>query len=126
LIAGGIYTHAGDYSAENIAKWNDTSWTPLATAMSSGGTVQAVEAVTVFSNYLVVVGIFGSIDGAGAGNIAAYRNAYPNNSISTGPIIGEFSCPKTMNISYTATGNYKASNLFTAQLSDGDGRFYAP
>jgi len=41
LIVGGDFSQAGGISANNIAKWNGTSWSPMGTGISS--TVYAIE-----------------------------------------------------------------------------------
>jgi hypothetical protein len=51
LIAGGLFTAAGGVSANNIAKWNGTSWSALGSGM--GGTSNPiVRALTVYNNGL--------------------------------------------------------------------------
>jgi hypothetical protein len=46
LIAGGSFSTAGDVPANNLAKWNGTSWSALGSGM--GGSIPWVAALTVF------------------------------------------------------------------------------
>jgi peptidoglycan hydrolase-like amidase len=48
LIAGGDFTNAGGASANSIAKWNGTSWSPL-----GSGANAAVQALAVYNGELI-------------------------------------------------------------------------
>jgi hypothetical protein len=88
LAAGGIYTTAGGQPAANIAMWNGSSWIPLATSMSSSGTVQAIFTLNQFNFELIAGGLFGGIDAAGAGNIARYSDPSVYPACSGTPLSG--------------------------------------
>ena len=75
LVAGGIYTTAGGSPAANIARWNGSAWTPMATSMTSGGTVQAVYTLSPYAGGVAAGGIFDGIDGVGSGNICQWQEA---------------------------------------------------
>ena len=53
LYAGGCFTTAGGSAANNIAKWNGSSWSPLGSGMNG-----AVYALAVSGSDLVCGGLF--------------------------------------------------------------------
>ncbi|MBP9884234.1 MAG: T9SS type A sorting domain-containing protein [Chitinophagales bacterium] len=127
LIAGGIYTTADNQPAANIAKWDGTVWTPLATYMGSGGTVQAVFGLTNYAGSIVAGGIFYSVDGTGANNVAAVTYTPSGNFIQTSAISPNMLCSgQSVTVGYTVVGNFNPGNVFTAELSDVNGSFAAP
>jgi hypothetical protein len=70
LIAGGEFSTAGGVSASKIAKWNDSTWSPLGSGMTSYGCVYAL---TVFNNDLIAGGYFTNAGGISAHNIAKWN-----------------------------------------------------
>src|SRR5262249_54930369 len=58
LIAGGSFTTAGGVSANYIARWNGTSWSPLGTGMDN-----EVYALTVYNGKLIAGGYFTHANG---------------------------------------------------------------
>lgn len=62
-----------------------------------------------------------------SGTIAAYIVVENLQNITLSPLTNPVTCPgNTMNIAYTATGVFNSSNVFTAELSDGNGNFDHP
>jgi hypothetical protein len=78
LYAGGIFGIAGGVAANNIAKWNGTSWSGLGSGMS-GGSPSAVFALTVFTlgsaTALYAGGEFSLAGGISAHNIARWNGS---------------------------------------------------
>jgi hypothetical protein len=79
LYAGGSFTIAGGLPANNIAKWNGTSWSALGSGVSAGNSSPQVGALHVFDDgsgpKLYAGGSFTLAGGAGAGRIAAWDGA---------------------------------------------------
>lgn len=72
LYAGGTFTASGSTPLKNIAKWNGTSWSSVGTGVKGGVPVTYVFAMAVFNNELYVGGIFDSVGGIAASNIAKW------------------------------------------------------
>jgi uncharacterized glyoxalase superfamily protein PhnB len=70
LVAGGLFTTAGDVSASNIAAWNGSAWEPL-----GSGTNGVVRAVAVFDGQLIAGGEFTTAGGSPALNVAAWNGS---------------------------------------------------
>ena len=71
LYVGGYYTIAGGMTANGIAKWNGSSWSTLGSGFWNGGSnAFGADELIIFNNSLVATGIFSSVNGIGAGNIA--------------------------------------------------------
>ena len=68
LYAGGSFTTAGGVTANNVARWNGTSWTPLGV-----GTNSAVYCLDVFTNSLILGGSFTTAGGNTANRIARWN-----------------------------------------------------
>ena len=66
LYVAGQFSVAGDVFADNIARWDGTSWSPLA----SGGMNGYVHALTVYNGELIAGGGFSTAGGAAASRIA--------------------------------------------------------
>jgi hypothetical protein len=75
LIAGGNFTQAGGISANYIAKWNGSSWSPLGTGMSHTLMIPAVYALTVYNGNLIAGGYFTHAGGNPASNIALWNGS---------------------------------------------------
>jgi hypothetical protein len=67
VVAGGYFTTAGGVAANNIARWNGTSWSPLGTGLIGG--VPDVGALTTLPNGDLAAG--GYFTAAG-GSVSAY------------------------------------------------------
>jgi Domain of unknown function (DUF4347)/Bacterial cadherin-like domain len=68
IDAGGEFTTAGGVSANNIAKWNGTTWAPLGTGLDS-----MVHAITIKGNDIYAGGNFTNAGGGGANKIAKWN-----------------------------------------------------
>ncbi|HEU4419518.1 MAG TPA: hypothetical protein VFT55_11310, partial [Planctomycetota bacterium] len=76
LVAGGRFTTAGGVSANNIARWNGTSWSALGSGMTvtwpyGGATVDAL--TTLPNGDLVAGGCFTTAGGVSADRIARWN-----------------------------------------------------
>lgn len=58
LIAGGHFTSAGGASANNVAAWDGTSWTPLGSGITVGTLTECVYTLAVYHGDLYAGGIF--------------------------------------------------------------------
>jgi len=67
LIAGGYFTTAGGVSANYIAAWDGSLWSPLGSGMNS-----SVYSLTVYDNKLIAGGLFTTAGGVSANYIAAW------------------------------------------------------
>jgi len=93
LIAGGRFTTAGDANANNIARWDGTTWQPLGSGMSGSSTYNSfsypfVSALTVYNGQLIAGGSFTKAGDASANNIARWdgTNWQPlDRGVSGGP-----------------------------------------
>jgi hypothetical protein len=70
LIAGGLFTAAGDMSVGNIASWDGYAWAPL-----GSGTNGRVRTLTVFNDQLIAGGDFTGAGGSPVQNIAAWNGS---------------------------------------------------
>jgi hypothetical protein len=68
LIACGGFTTAGGISANRIARWNGTTWSPLGSGMN-----EQVYTLSVFNNELIAGGVFTNAGGTGANYIAKWN-----------------------------------------------------
>jgi hypothetical protein len=76
LIAGGNFITAGGVSADRIARWNGTAWSPLGTGVSGviPGVSHGVYALSVLpSGDLVAAGTFVTAGGVSTNNIARWN-----------------------------------------------------
>lgn len=88
LIAGGHFTTAGGLTANYIAKWNGTSWSPVGDHPSNNGMDGDVYALTIFSGSLIAAGFFGTAGGVGANRIASgYPGSWNSYEVSGSPFI---------------------------------------
>lgn len=72
MVAGGLFTQAGDTTASKIARWDGTRWTPLGTGMGSAPTSAYVGALAVFQNQIIAGGNFIAAEGSPANGIARW------------------------------------------------------
>ncbi len=68
MYAGGSFDQAGGMSANRIARWNGSNWSPLGDGISS----VAVHAITVLGNEIYAGGEFTQAGGVSASNIALW------------------------------------------------------
>ena len=68
LYVGGTFNFAGGVSANRIARWNGTTWSPLGSGMNDW-----VYALTVYNGELIAGGSFTSAGGASANRIARWN-----------------------------------------------------
>jgi hypothetical protein len=80
LYAGGIFTTAGDISANKIAKWNGSSWSALGSGLGSGANA-LVNALAVFDDgdgpALYAGGNFSTAGGVPSSHIAKWQVTCP-------------------------------------------------
>jgi hypothetical protein len=73
LVAGGDFTTAGGVSANRIARWDGSSWSPLGSGVSAGTSGGYIAALAVLPNGdLVAGGWFSSAGGVSANRIARW------------------------------------------------------
>jgi hypothetical protein len=80
LYAGGTFTRAGGAIAQNVARWNGASWSPVGGGIESSVVVlHIVETLAVFDAgsgpALIAGGWFDRAGGAGAANLASWKGA---------------------------------------------------
>ncbi|MGB3921909.1 MAG: hypothetical protein WBL19_01330 [Minisyncoccia bacterium] len=74
LVAGGSFTSAGGVSANNIARWDGTTWSALGSGITGVPSLTSVGAIVVFPNGDIVAGgDFTTAGGVGANNIARWN-----------------------------------------------------
>ncbi len=85
LYAGGFFSMAGGFTANNIATWNGDSWSPLGTG-AAVGTSSEVRTLSVFDDgggpALYLGGFFESAGGVPSGGIAQWGCASAGNARS--------------------------------------------
>jgi len=74
LYAGGYFTTAGGSAANNIAKWNGSSWSALGSGMG-GGSYPSVSALAVSGSDLYAGGYFTTAGGSPANYIAKWNGS---------------------------------------------------
>jgi len=70
LIAGGFFSAAGGVSAQSIAAWNGTSWSPLGSGIRGH-----VLASTVYGDHLIAGGEFRAAGGVSVNYLAAWNGS---------------------------------------------------
>ncbi len=75
LIVAGTFDRAGTVAANNIARWNGTSWQPLGQGLQETGQDARVRAVAVFQNELFAAGDFDVAGGQPANGIARWNGS---------------------------------------------------
>jgi len=118
LFAGGVFDSAGSLSTPNIAKWNGSVWSSLATGTNGG--------VTSFVNYnndLIVGGLFTTAGGLNVNNVAKWGTGFSvsgfvrysdNNQPVTSGKVKAFKLDKqTMNILYLDSANIQSDGSYT-------------
>jgi hypothetical protein len=74
VYAGGFFTTAGGTAANQIAKWDGSSWSALGSGIGgTSGTYPAVEALAVFGSDVYAGGYLTIVGGSGANSIAKWN-----------------------------------------------------
>jgi hypothetical protein len=110
LIVGGSFLAAGGISTGNIARWDGSEWSTLAT-----GTNGTVNALTTFSNRLIAGGSFTQAGTTAVSNIAAWNGSTwaPLGNGTNGPVnaLSTFSNRLIAGGSFTQAGTTAASRI---------------
>ncbi len=72
IYAGGVFDHAGGVSANNIAKWNGSSWSALGNGITYSEDTPVVDAIAVHNNYVYTSGWFNEAGIISTSNIARW------------------------------------------------------
>lgn len=75
LVAGGKFTSAGDVSANNIARWNGSRWSPLGSGVSGSEDSYVAALAVLPSGDLIAGGYFYAAGGASASHIARWNES---------------------------------------------------
>ncbi len=75
LIAGGLANGYGGYAVNTLARWDGAAWHPYGTASSASDRQAEALALGVCDGKLFVGGVFDSIDGVPAENLACWDGA---------------------------------------------------
>src|SRR5205823_7370544 len=75
VYAGGQFTTAGGSAANNIAKWNGSSWSTLGSGIGMNGSVRVVGALAVSGSDLYAGGQFTTAGGSAANNITKWNGS---------------------------------------------------
>ena len=75
VYVGGYFSAAGGVKANNIAKWNGTSWSALGSGVTGGNSTfsAGVSAIAVSGNNVYVGGFFNNAGGVSANSIARWN-----------------------------------------------------
>ncbi|MEY2410612.1 MAG: trimeric autotransporter adhesin, partial [Verrucomicrobiota bacterium] len=73
VYIGGGFTVAGEVIANNVAKWDGSSWSPLGSGIGNVGQSSEVHALAVSGSDLYVGGYFTTAGGSAATNIAKWN-----------------------------------------------------
>ncbi len=71
VYVGGVFTHAGDVEANNIAVWDGTKWAALGSGIPGG----AVHAIAISGSDVYAGGSFASAGGVAATGVARWNGA---------------------------------------------------
>ena len=120
LCAGGNFTTAGGVAANDIAKWNGSSWSQLGSGMN-----EAVHALTIFEDgdgpALYAGGVFSSALDSGDSYLAKWGNSpgcgTPGISICEPGVGGVIACPCGNAPTSGGLGCNNSSNTGGAELS---------
>ena len=83
LVAGGSFTIAGGVAANNIARWNGSSWSPIGSGLNPGVNASVAALAALPSGELIVGGDFTTADGLLVQHIARW-NGTSWSAIGTG------------------------------------------
>jgi hypothetical protein len=73
LYAGGAFQYAGSTPANNIAQWNGAAWTALGNGVDTDAAFGSVYAIAGYNNNIYIGGLFDSVGGIAAANIAQWN-----------------------------------------------------
>lgn len=107
LYVVGAFTNAGGVSVQNIARWNDKTWTSPSTACNG-----VINDVVVYNSELYVTGDFTSINGITANRIAKF-NGVTWSAIGTG-LNAEGKALHVFNSQLYVTGSFTIANGISA------------
>ncbi|MFK7742916.1 MAG: hypothetical protein AB8H80_21570 [Planctomycetota bacterium] len=107
LVAGGSFTHAGGFPANNIARWDGTAWSPLGTGVS--GRVFAL--LVLPSGDLVAAGQFQTAGGTSVDSIARWNGT--NWSSIGGGVQSPLSIGAVLDLAWTPADGLIAVGPFT-------------
>ncbi len=120
LIAGGEFTTAGGVTANYIASWDGSDWSPLGSGMDG-----FVHALTVFDNQLIAGGYFTTADGVPANHIASWDGS--NWSPLGSGMDGDVSTLTVYDNKLIAAGNFTTAGGTTANhIASWDGSNWSP
>ncbi|MBF0407853.1 MAG: hypothetical protein HQM10_10895 [Candidatus Riflebacteria bacterium] len=105
LVAGGIFTSAG-VSANNIAKWNGSAWSPFVTGTTGGTSYVDALAWNSTNNSFYVGGYFTSAGGVSAVNIAKFNG-------TTWSVLSSGMNGRVYDLKCDSSGNLYACGAFT-------------
>ena len=108
LFAAGYFTMAGGIPANNIAKWNGSSWSAL-----GAGVWGSVSALAVSGSDLYVGGSFTTAGGVAATNIAKW-NGSSWSALGAGIGVGEPSWAGVIALAVSGNDLYVGGNFITA------------
>jgi hypothetical protein len=114
LVVGGSFTTAGGVPANNIARWNGSTWSALGTGLV-GGTRPAVKSLTTLPNGDLIAG--GDFQFTTPGGVRVYNIARWNGSawsaLGTGMTGGIFTSPSVNALATLPNGDLIAGGTFT-------------
>ena len=131
LYAGGRFNTAGDISANNIAKWDGTEWTPLGSGITNGEDFSTVSALSfdTTNNILYAGGQFNTAGDVSANNIAKW-NGTEWSSLGSGitninteifPYVTALTVDTTNNILYAGGTFNTAGDVSVNNIAKWDG-----
>jgi len=109
LYVGGSFTGVGNTSANNIAEWNGTAWTPLGAGISGSSGGEVVALTTDAAGNVYAGGTFTDAGGITANNIAEWNG---NNWSALGSGTGG-SYPDVYGLITDGAGNLYVGGTFT-------------
>jgi hypothetical protein len=75
LITGGWFTEAGGSSANRIAAWDGSNWSPLGNGVTFNGNIASVSEMIVYQNELYISGAFDTAGVVPANSIAKWNGS---------------------------------------------------
>ncbi len=128
LYTGGQFTIAGGISANNITRWDGTSWEALGTGTGGGGFVHAF---ALYDGYLIVGGLFSFANGIQTRSIAKWDGTNfstigPGSTGAGGPTT-RVNCLTVYNNGLDAGGNFSIVDGINAnRIAKWDGISWSP